>query len=140
VNLELAKRNARRIFEEAFTQGRLDTVDECLAPDAVDGHPLADDEPDFPTHMKAMITMLRAGLPDLRMTVEDLFGEGDRLAARVLLTGTHTGSPLFGVVAQGNAVRVEQFHIIAFDDHSRGVRHWADVGIDDVIKQLSAAA
>ena len=30
----------RRVFTEGFGQGRLDVVDECLAPDAVDRHPL----------------------------------------------------------------------------------------------------
>ena len=44
--------------------------------------------------------MFRASFPDLRMSVEDLVAEGDRVAARVILTGTHTGEPFLGIAAE----------------------------------------
>src|SRR5882757_4106407 len=91
------KRTVRRVFEEGFTGGNVDVVDECLSPDAVDRHPFGEDEPDFRTHLKGIIGMLRAAMPDLRAEVDDLVAEGDRVAARISMTGTHTGAPLFGV-------------------------------------------
>lgn len=132
------KRTVRRVFEEGFTAGNVDVVDDCLAPDAVDRHPFADDEPDFRSHLKGNIRMLRAALPDLRATVDDLVAEGDRVAARVSLTGTHTGGPLFGTPATGGRIQIEQFHIVQCDDQARGIRHWAYVGVDQLQTQLLA--
>jgi predicted ester cyclase len=140
VDTEANKRTVRRVFEEAFTQGDLDVVDACLAPEAVDRHPFADDEPDFRAHLKGNIRMLRAALPDLVASVEDLVAEGDRVAARVHLTGTHTGAPLFGVAPTGSQVAVEQFHIVQCDEGARGIRHWAYVGVDQLAAQVAATA
>src|SRR5262245_46673746 len=96
MDVERNKATARRVVEEGFTAGRLEVIDECLAEDAVDHHDMEEGE-SFRHHLKGVITMLRAGMPDLAMTVEDLIGEGDKVAARVTLTGTHTGAPIMGI-------------------------------------------
>jgi predicted ester cyclase len=134
------KRTVRRVFEEGFTAGNVDVVDECLSPDAVDRHPFGEDEPDFRAHLKGIIGMLRAAMPDLRAEVDDLVAEGDRVAARVSMTGTHTGAPLFGVPATGGRIRIEQFHIVQCDERARGIRHWAYAGVDQIQSQLAAQA
>ena len=138
MDTKLNKDNVRRIFEEGFTQGRLEVVDECIASDGVDRHPFTEDEPDFPSHLKGVMTMLRGALPDLAMSVDDIVGEGDRVAVRVLLTGTHTGTPLLGIPAAGRSVSVEQFHFIQCNDAGQGAVHWASVGIDELLAQLTA--
>ncbi|GIE77452.1 hypothetical protein Aph02nite_34020 [Actinoplanes philippinensis] len=38
------------------------------------------------------VQAMRDGFPDLRITVEDIFGAGDRVAVRLHFTGTHTGA------------------------------------------------
>jgi predicted ester cyclase len=138
MDVERNKATVRRVFEEGFNQGRLEVVDLCLAADAVDHHEQADGS--FRDHLKAVITMLRAGMPDLTMTVEDLIAEGDRVAARVVLTGTHTGAPIAGIEARGHPVRVEQFHFVQCDGEGRGRAHWAAAGIDQLAGQLAGAA
>ena len=132
------KQTVRRVFEEGFTAGHLDVIDECLAPGAVDRHEFTDEEGDFRGHLKAIITMFRASFPDVQMSVEDLVAEGDRVAARVILTGTHTGEPFLGIAPSGNRVSVEQFHFVQCNDAGQGVVHWAAVGEDDLMRQLGA--
>jgi predicted ester cyclase len=139
MTIDRNKTTVRRVFEEGFGQGRLAVVDECLAPDAVDHHEMPDGEGGFRAHLKGVITMLRAGLPDLAVAVEDLIGEDDRVAARVVMTGTHTGAPIAGIEARGNAVRIEQFHVVHCDAEGRGRDHWAAAGVDQLLHQLSAA-
>ena len=136
MDLDRNKRNIRRIFEEGFTRGRLDVVDECIAPDGVDRHDFAEGE-DFPAHLKGVITMLRSAFPDLTMTVADLLAEGDRVAARVVLTGTHTGADLMGIPATGRKVEVEQFHIMQCNDAGLGAVHWGATGETDLVSQLT---
>jgi len=132
------KRTVRRVFDEGFTAGNADVVDECLAADAVDRHPFGDDEPDFRAHLKGIIRMLRGAMPDLRAEVNDIVAEGDRVAARVSLTGTHTGEPLFGTPACGGRIQIEQFHIVQCDDRALGIRHWAYAGVDQMLSQLAS--
>jgi predicted ester cyclase len=140
MDLDRGKANVRSVFEEAFSQGRLEVIDEALAPDAVDRHPFEEGEPDFRTHLKGNVTMLRAAIPDLHASVEDLVAESGTVAVRVRMTGTHSGTPLFGISATGRAVDIEQFHFIAVDEQGRGARHWANVGLDDLRKQISPVA
>ena len=135
--LERNKSNVHRVFDEAFSLGRLEVVDEVLAPDAVDRHSFEPGEPDFRSHLKAAITMFRAAMPDLHANVEDIVAEGCTVAARVRMTGTHTGAPLFGIPAAGHPVDIEQFHFILADDQGHGLQHWANVGAADLRSQIT---
>ncbi|OZM71191.1 hypothetical protein CFN78_21995 [Amycolatopsis antarctica] len=54
---------------------------------------------------KQGVEVLRAGFPDMRMEVQDIFGHGDRVAVRNLLRGTHTGE-FQGVPPTGRVVEV----------------------------------
>ena len=137
--LERNKTTVRRVFDEGFSQGRTEVVDETLAPEAVDRHPFEPGEEDFRDHLKAAISMFRLAMPDLRAHVEDIVAEGSTVAARVRMTGTHTGAPLFGIPAAGHPVDVEQFHFIQVDELGRGLRHWANVGVAELRQQISAA-
>lgn len=135
--LQRNKTSTRRVFVEAMGEGKLEVVDECLAPDAVDRHAFGPDEPDMRAHLKGAIGMLRGAMPDLTVTVEDLVAEGTMVAARVILRGTHTASPLFGRPAQGRRLEVEQFHIIGYNDSGQGVTHQANIGEHEFIAQLA---
>ena len=107
-----------------------------MAADAVDRHAFEPDEPDMRAHLKGAISMLRGAMPDLTVTVEDLVAEGNLVAARVTLRGTHTGTPLFGRPASGRRLEVEQFHFIGCNDQGQGVTHQANIGEHEFRAQL----
>ena len=54
--------------------------------------------------LKGFISMMRGAMPDLHMEIEDIFGNGEKVAWRFSVTGTHTGGLLLGVPATGKAV------------------------------------
>jgi predicted ester cyclase len=135
-----AKRLARDVFERGFGRGELDAVDAALDASAVDRHALAADEPDMATHLKNAITMIRGAFPDLQVTIGHLIQEGHTVAARVEMSGHHTGTPIFGIAPSGAAINIEQFHVIEATDEGRGLRHWANVGIDQMQAQLARPA
>ena len=139
MNVERNRAAVLRVYEWGFNQGRLDVVDECIAPGAGHEHALAADEPDLATHVRNVILMLRAAMPDLYVTIEDSVAEGDRVVVRFRTTGTHSGSPLFGVRARGKAVDAAGFHALQFDDQGRAVRDWVMPGVDEIVRQISAA-
>ena len=94
-------------FERMFNQGDLDYVDEALAPDAVDHQEPAGT--DFAAHLKHVISTLRTAFPDLRFDVHELICEGETVACRSTMSGTHDGPLRIGPMAclpvNGNAGR-----------------------------------
>jgi predicted ester cyclase len=90
VSVEANKTIARRFIEEVWNEGNLDRVDELMAPDAV-SHDIDPTRTTDRAGVKAAIAAFRAAFPDLRLTIEDMFGEDDRVATRVTIRGTPTG-------------------------------------------------
>lgn len=79
----------RREAEQLWNANDVDLADELFS-DRFVGH--FDAEPvRGRQEMKSIITELIEALPDIRMTIEDLFGEGDRVVTRWRATGTHKG-------------------------------------------------
>lgn len=94
----------RRFFEEVWSSGDLSKRDEFL--DAgYRGHMAGAAEPIDRDGWTGWFQGFRAAFPDARFTVEDLVAEGDRVAARLTMRGTHLG-PLNGTPPTGRSVVV----------------------------------
>ena len=75
-----------------------------------------------------------AGLGSLRHHVEEIVANGDAVAARVTVTGTHRGEFL-GIAATGASLRVEQA-LFARVRHGRIVEMWEVVDTGAGLQQL----
>ncbi|WP_437826067.1 ester cyclase [Sorangium sp. So ce1153] len=126
----------RRYFDEAWSRGHLDVLDELLAPGYVNHTPSTPDPPPGPGGLKPIVAAFRVAFPDLRFTVEDLIAEGDRVAVRVRMEGTQDG-PLFGVAATHRHVSVEQVNIELFRG-GKIVEHWRVTDELGLMRQLGA--
>ncbi len=115
------KAQFRRTYEEGLNQGILDVADELVAPDFVN-HEAPSGRNRGPESMRALITMLRTAFPDLHFTIEELVGEGDTVAGRVTLSGTHEG-PLMRMPPTGRSVRQASMHFVRFRD-GKAIEHW----------------
>jgi predicted ester cyclase len=60
---------------------------------------------------KQVNTMLRAAFPNLRLTVEEMVSEGDRVSVRFTARGTHQGE-FWGVPPTGSRVAWEVISIV----------------------------
>lgn len=121
---------ARRLYDDVLNRGDLAAADELIAPDAVD-HEAGPDGPPALETMKGFVTALRTGFPDLRVAVEDVIAEGDLVACRTTMTGTHTGG-FMGMPSTGRAVSVPGVDFMRFRD-GKVVEHW---GITDQLSLL----
>jgi steroid delta-isomerase-like uncharacterized protein len=99
MSAEESKATMRR-YLGVFEQGNIDLLDELLAPDYTNHSPATPDLPTGPEGVKAVVSMFRSAMPDLRVVVEDMIAEGDKVATRYTLEGTHEGE-LFGVPPTG---------------------------------------
>jgi steroid delta-isomerase-like uncharacterized protein len=79
---------------------------ELISPDAsfhVPGRP----EPVVgPAGYLEIIGMMRGGFPDVQWTLEELIVEGEKVAARFTMRGTHQGT-FFGVPPTGKKVEIQ---------------------------------
>jgi steroid delta-isomerase-like uncharacterized protein len=87
-----------RWFEEVWNKGRSDAIDEMFAADGV-AHGLGEDL-HGPDAFKTFHAAFRQAFPDVRVQVEDVIAEGDRVAYRLIASGTHRGDGL-GFAATG---------------------------------------
>jgi steroid delta-isomerase-like uncharacterized protein len=94
----------RRYYEEVVNQGDLNAVDDIVAADYVSHHNDPAHLPPGPAGVKAFISMTRQGFPDLHITVDDLFAQGDQVASMWTMEGTHTGE-WFGAPASGKRAK-----------------------------------
>jgi steroid delta-isomerase-like uncharacterized protein len=108
----------RAFMERAFHQGDLSAIDEYNAPDGIDHQ-----EPpgtDFIAHLKQVVVAMRTAFPDLHFEIHDLLAEGDTVAFRSTMTGTHTGTlrlmPGQNLPATGRRVAVPHMHFVRIVD------------------------
>lgn len=80
-----------------------------------------------------------AAFPDKRTDIVDVFGEGDRVVARIRDLGTNTGGvPWFGIPANGRAMDIEWIEISRHDRDGRIVEMWAQAEVLKLLRQLGA--
>jgi steroid delta-isomerase-like uncharacterized protein len=94
-----------RIWNEVWNQGKLDACDEILAPNYVGVIPAQPEPIRGPEKFKQMVAMYRTALPDVHLTVDDVFAVGDRVAVRWVSRGTNLGA-MMGIPPTGKHVEV----------------------------------
>jgi ketosteroid isomerase-like protein len=84
----------RRYFEELQSGGNPAQTADLFAADYVGHDPNLPLLPPGPGGVALHVVASRTAFPDQRVTVDDLFGAGDRVAVRFTLRGTHLGELL----------------------------------------------
>ena len=121
--LETNKAQFRRIYEEMFNQGNLANVDELIAPDCINHEVPPGMNNRGPESARQVVMMLRTAFPDLHFTIEELVAEGDTVAGRVTMSGTHLG-PFQGIPPTGRSFQQAHMHFVRFRD-GKAVEHRA---------------
>jgi steroid delta-isomerase-like uncharacterized protein len=134
---EKHKEVVRRWFEEVWNQGREASIDELFPAGGV-AHGLGDSESDVrgPAEFKPFAANLRGSIPNLQIRVEDILCDGDRVAVRVTLEGTHTGNGL-GVPPSGGRVSIQGIIILRLVD-GQIVEAWNSYDQLGLLRQIGA--
>ena len=78
----------QRLMDALWNRADYDIVDTLVASD-YDGH--SSTVFDGPDGAKQFVPVLRTAFPDCQFTIEDQISEGDRVAIRWVIQGTHKG-------------------------------------------------
>jgi predicted SnoaL-like aldol condensation-catalyzing enzyme len=84
-------------YFERVAGGDLDAIDERLAPGFVD-HDAPPATPAGPEAAKAFAGAMISHHPDMKIEIEDVFGEDDRVALRLRWNAEETGYTQYGIV------------------------------------------
>jgi predicted ester cyclase len=90
------KEIARSYFDRVAS-GDLGAVDELLTPGFVD-HDAPPGTPQGPEAARAFAGAMVSHHPDLKIEIEDVFGEADRVALRLRWNAQETGYVQYGIV------------------------------------------
>jgi steroid delta-isomerase-like uncharacterized protein len=97
------KQIVSRYFNEVMSQGKLEVIDEIIAPNFAFRIPTLPDPIRGRDGMKQFVTVLRTAFPDIQFTVERQIFEGNKIASRYSMSATHKGEFL-GVPPTGKKV------------------------------------
>ena len=78
--------------------------------------------------------MMRGAFPDYRFEVEDLIAEGDRVVARVTVSGTHLGE-MMGLAPTGRRISTSGIEVFRFED-GKMAEHWAAFDALGMLRQI----
>ncbi len=110
-------------------------IDRYVAEDFVE-HEAVPGMPNSREAPRQIFAMMKAAFPDLAISVHDMIAEGDKVAARITFTGTHSGE-FFGVPASGNQVAMDGIDIMEFRD-GKAVGHWGVTDMAGIMAQMGA--
>ena len=94
------KVKARRAYEEGWGEGRLEVFNEVYATDFVYHDPV-DPEVCSREDYEQWVSAARIMWPDVHITIEEIFADGDKVVARGTMGGTHREGSIGGVPATG---------------------------------------
>jgi len=134
MSAEENKAIARRVVEEHISTGDVEGARSIMAADVVDHNaPPGTSGVGFDEFVQA-ISELRSAFPDFNGTIEDIVAEGDKVAMRWVMRGTHQGS-LFGMPATGKQVEVGVMDILRIEN-GKIVERWGQVDNMGMMQQL----
>jgi steroid delta-isomerase-like uncharacterized protein len=125
----------RRYYAEVLTKGNVAAIDDLVAATYV-GHDPAAPDAQGTAGLKQRVSRLRTAFPDLQVTVEDMVAEGDKVATRFTLQGTHKGE-FRGIAPTGRQVTWTATSIIRLEN-GKFAEGWANADDLGRMRQLGA--
>jgi steroid delta-isomerase-like uncharacterized protein len=130
---EESKQVAARAAQALFNDHDLDQIPELFADDFVD-HGAPEGAPQGPAGQRAKVAAFIAAFPDLHISYSHQIAEGDLVAGRFVLTGTHQGE-FAGIAPTGNTISLEGHDLLRVEN-GKIVEHWTAMDSAVLMAQL----
>lgn len=102
------------LVEKLINRKDYSVVDKLVAEDVVSHDPFPG-QPSGPEGLVATFKMFHEAFPDLHAETGELIGEGDKVAGRFTVTGTHRGE-FMGFKPTGNPIEYAEVIVLRFAD------------------------
>jgi steroid delta-isomerase-like uncharacterized protein len=122
-------------FTEVINAGNMASADEFVTTDYVEHQQLPGAEGRQGIEgARAFLSMMHSAFLDVHFDIEDLVAEGDRVVARVTVSGTHQGE-LIGLAPTGKRVRTPGIEVFRVE-RGKMAEHWAVFDALGMLRQL----
>lgn len=111
----------RGFYEAVFNKGDQAALNDLVAADFVDHNPFPGQGPDR-EGLRQFVQTFRGPLPDLRVEIQDMIAQGDKIAVRWTARATHKGDFL-QIPATGKQVTISGIDIMRIAD-GKIAEHW----------------
>ena len=132
MSLEENKNIVRR-YQEIYNSNELDRLTEVVSEDLLTPNIM----PGIPHGVEGAKTphrIMLADFPDYETIIEDMVAEGDKVAARITMTGTHTGE-FMDIPPTGKEVSFTGIYIARIAN-GKIVEHWGEEDGVSLLQQL----
>jgi steroid delta-isomerase-like uncharacterized protein len=126
---------ARSVFEELYSKGKLDLIDQIFDP-SYRGHETLIRQFDR-SQLKRNVQGYRTGFPDLTITVSETVEAGEKVLVRWTARGTNSGSFL-GQPPTGKQTKVDGISVSTFRN-GKIVEDWTQWDALGLLQQLGIA-
>lgn len=131
------KKRVRQFFEDVVNQKNIDAFDDHIAEDFIEHEDTAPLPPNR-DGVRQMFGSLLESFPDLKVTVDDIASEDDKVWARSTWQGTHKGA-FQGIAATGKPVSFSVIDIIRYSE-GKAVEHWGLSDMFGLMMQIGAVS
>lgn len=132
MSIEENKKIVRR-YQEIYNSNDLEALSEVVSQDLLTPKIMSG----IPTGIegaKAAHRIMLAGFPDYQTIIDDLIAEGDKVVARITMSGTNTGS-FMGMPPTGKQVSFTGIYIARIAN-GKIVEHWGEEDGVSLLQQL----
>ncbi len=124
-------KTAYKAISDAWDAGKVDEFDKYVAANAVDHDGMPGQKPGI-AGMKEMASMMKAGYPNMKSTIEDLRVDGDVLTVRYKVSGTNSGAMMGMPPTNKKMSDVGGYDQMRWEN-GKFVEHW---GVFDAAKMM----
>ena len=135
MSIETNKASVQRFMDEVINAGNMPVADEVLGAEFFD-HTAYPGVPPSRAGRKMTLGMFRAAFPDLHITTNEMIAEGDMLAIRHTICGTHQHE-FMDIPPTGRRIEVAGVTIVRFENDTI-VEHWLYNDALGMLQQLGA--
>lgn len=126
-------KNIVRRYQEIYNSNDLDRLTEVVSEDLVTPN-IMSGIPHGIEGAKAAHRIMLAGFPDYQTVIQDIIAEGEKVATRIRMTGTNTGT-FMGIPATGKYVEFTGIYIARISN-GKIVEHWGEEDSVSLLNQL----
>jgi steroid delta-isomerase-like uncharacterized protein len=127
----------RRLYGEVWNARRTEVVNEIISLSHALHGTITEGSAIGPEAYKATVTRFLTGFPDLRFSIDDMFGEDEKLVVSWNISGTHKGE-FMGIPATNKKVSADGItihHIV----NGKIMDSYASLDVLGMIRQLGVA-
>ena len=137
MSIEENKALTQRFVSEVVNGRNLDLIGELVSKDFVDHEAWPGLPTTGPESVTAVFAMSFAAFSDFQFTVDELIAEGDKVVARLTVSGTHTGE-FMCIPPTNKGIKVEAVDIWEIHD-GKMKAHWGVFDQAAMMQQLGLA-